>query len=304
MRLRFISTQTLKGLWSNRAMAVSVMLVTFVSLLFIGSASLLQKQIGVVRDQWLSDLEISVFMCPANSNKAGCADGEATDKQIAAIRKELTDGQLSKYVEKFRFETKGQALENYRKQMKGSGFEDGVTKEDMQVSFRIKLTDPSDYRKVTETLTGRPGVETVEDQSQQVDPLIRVLDRLSYVSAGLAVVMVVVALLLIPTTLRLSAMSTRDEPEIMRYVGASNFFIELPFILEGAAAALIGSLLAVGGLWAAVVYFIQEWLSDTVTWIRQIQTSDLFVIAPWLVVGAVLVAASASWITLRRYAKV
>mgnify|MGYP000981492673 CR=1 FL=1 len=141
MRLRFISTQTLKGLWSNRAMAVSVMLVTFVSLLFIGSASLLQKQIGVVRDQWLSDLEISVFMCPANSNKAGCADGEATDKQIAAIRKELTDGQLSKYVEKFRFETKGQALENYRKQMKGSGFEDGVTKEDMQVSFRIKLTE-------------------------------------------------------------------------------------------------------------------------------------------------------------------
>ena len=188
--------------------------------------------------------------------------------------------------------------------MKGSGFEDGVTKEDMQVSFRIKLTDPSDYKKVTETLTGRPGVETVEDQSQQVDPLIRVLDRLSYVSAGLAVVMVDVALLLIPTTIRLSAMSRRDETEIMRYVGASNFFIELPFILEGAAAALIGSLLAVGGLWAAVVYFIQEWLSDTVTWIRQIQTSDLFVIAPWLVVGAVLVAASASWITLRRYAKV
>lgn len=304
MRLRFISTQTLKGLWSNRAMTVSVTLVTFVSLLFIGSASLLQKQIGVVRDQWLSDLQVSVFMCPADSNKSECASGEATQKQIAAIRTELTNGQLSKYVENFRFETKDEALKNYRKQMKGSGYEDGVTKEDMQVSFRIKLHDPLDYKIVSEALSGRSGVESVEDQSQQVEPLFKVLNRLIRVSVVLAAVMVVIALLLIPTTIRLSAMSRRDETEIMRYVGASNFFIELPFILEGAVAALVGSLLAIGGLWVAVTYFIQGWLADTITWIHQIQTSDLFIIAPWLVLGAVLVAASASWITLRRYAKV
>ena len=89
MRLRFVSTQTLKGLWSNRAMALSVVLVTFVSLIFIGAASLLHKQVGQVRDQWLAKLEIAVYMCPRESNAERCADGEATQKQIDAMDREL-----------------------------------------------------------------------------------------------------------------------------------------------------------------------------------------------------------------------
>ena len=304
MKLRFIFSEVGKGLSRNRAMSVAVILVTYVSLLFVGIAGLSQMQVSKMRTDWYDKIEVSVYMCAIDDRSENCNGAEATEEQIAAVRARLDSQEMGQYVQQYYEESKEEAYENFVKLNGDSNLGQWTTPDMLQVSFRIKLTDPSDYKKVTETLTGRPGVETVEDQSQQVDPLIRVLDRLSYVSAGLAVVMVVVALLLIPTTIRLSAMSRRDETEIMRYVGASNFFIELPFILEGAAAALIGSLLAVGGLWAAVVYFIQEWLSDTVTWIRQIQTSDLFVIAPWLVVGAVLVAASASWITLRRYAKV
>ena len=304
MRLRFISTQTLKGLWSNRSMTLSVILVTFVSLLFIGSASLLQKQIGVVREQWMSELQISVFMCPQDSNKIRCADGEATADQIDAMKMELTSGDTSKYVDTFRFETKAEALENYKTQLSGTGFENNVTEADMQVSYRIKLKDPLDYKIVTEALSGRDGVDSVEDQSEQIDPLFNILNKLTSVSVILAAVMVLTALLLIPTTIRLSAMSRRRETEIMRYVGASNFFIELPFILEGVVAALFGSLLAVGGLWVAVKYFVQDWLASTITWIHRIDTADVVVLAPFLVVGSIAVAALASWLTLRRYARV
>lgn len=304
MRLRFISSQTFKGLWSNRSMTVSVILVTFVSLLFIGSAALLQKQIGVVREQWLSELQVSVFMCPKDSNAPQCADGEASKEQIDTMTKEIESGDVAKYVDTYKIETKAEALANYLKQMEGTGFENNLTEEDMQVSFRIKLVDPLDYSVVTEALSGRAGVDAVEDQSEQVRPLVTILNKLTTVAVVLALVMVITALLLIPTTIRLSAMSRRNETEIMRYVGASNFFIELPFILEGVVAALVGSLLACGGLWVAVNYFVRDWLANTMVWIRKITASDVLFISPFLVLGAVFVAALASWLTLRRYARV
>ncbi len=106
------------------------------------------------------------------------------------------------------------------------------------------------------------------------------------------------------TTIRLSAMSRKDETEIMRYVGASNFFIELPFILEGIIAALMGSILAVAGLWITVKYFITDWLGTSMSWMQIIGTNDVWRLSPFLVVGAIVVAGIASWVTLRRYAKV
>lgn len=304
MRLRFIGTQTFKGLWLNRAMTLSVVLVTLVSLLFIGSAALLQKQIGVVREQWISELRVSVYMCPNDSNLPQCANGEATEAQIAAMEKELKEGAVSSYVETFAFESKAQALEKYRKYTESTGYENNVTEEDMQVSFRIKLVNPLDYEVVSEMLSGHEGVDSVEDQSKQVEPLLNILNKFASVAIVLAAIMVLTALLLIPTTIRLSAMSRRNETEIMRYVGASNFFIELPFILEGMFAALVGSLLAVGGLWIAVKYFVQDWLANSIRWIKTIDTTDVVFISPFLVLGALFVAALASWVTLRRYAKV
>jgi len=304
VRLRFVSTQTLKGLWSNRAMALSVVLVTFVSLIFIGAASLLHKQVGQVRDQWLAKLEIAVYMCPRESNAERCADGEATQKQIDAMDKELKSGEVSKYVDTYTFEAHSPRPGHSNKQKKGGGGEDNVTEADMQVSFRIKLKDPLDYKVVTETLSGRKGVEVVNDQSENLESLLNILNKFMKVSVVLAAIMVLTALLLIPTTIRLSAMSRRDETEIMRYVGASNFFIELPFILEGVVSALLGSVLAVGGLWVAVKYFIKDWLTSAVVWLKTVGTHDVVVLAPMLVGGALIVAALASWITLRRYAKV
>jgi len=313
VRLRFVSTQTLKGLWSNRAMALSVVVAHVFSSTRWGAAPPpppppppppLARPVGQVRDQWLAKLEIAVYMCPRESNAERCADGEATQKQIDAMDKELKSGEVSKYVDTYTFESKAQALANYKKQMKGSGYEDNVTEADMQVSFRIKLKDPLDYKVVTETLSGRKGVEVVNDQSENLESLLNILNKFMKVSVVLAAIMVLTALLLIPTTIRLSAMSRRDETEIMRYVGASNFFIELPFILEGVVSALLGSVLAVGGLWVAVKYFIKDWLTSAVVWLKTVGTHDVVVLAPMLVGGALIVAALASWITLRRYAKV
>ncbi|MCI2178588.1 MAG: permease-like cell division protein FtsX [Ancrocorticia sp.] len=304
MRFRFILSQTFRGIASNKAMAASVTLVTFVSLLFVGAASLLQTQVNNLKTEWYENVEISVYLCPESSDYPQCANGEATQDQIDAISEYLESKEMKPLIESYRFESKEEALENFQKQMAGTSWADRLTKDDMQASFRIKLVDPEKYQIVTDALSGRDGVQSVNDQREQLEPLFNVLNKLTILSSVLAAVMILTGLLLIPTTIRLSAMSRRNETEIMRFVGASNFFIELPFILEGVLSALVGSVLAVAGLWVTVRYFITDWLGSAFTWLRIVDTSNVWFLAPFLVVGAVVVAAFASWVTLRRYARV
>ncbi|MBE6483819.1 MAG: FtsX-like permease family protein [Actinomycetaceae bacterium] len=302
MRFRFVISRTFKGLFSNSAMALSVALVTFVSLLFVGAAVLLQTQIGSMKDDWYDKVEVSAFLCPVDAISAQCASGEASEEQIAAIREYLETDEMQEYVESYAFETKAEAYERFQERMEGTSWAQVLTEEQMQASFRIKLKDPTEYEVVAEALSGRSGVDTVVDQRAQLEPIFNVLNKLTLAAGALAAVMILTALLLMPTTIRLSAMSRRNETEIMRYVGASNFFIELPFILEGVLSALLGAVLAVAGLYVVVEQFIQKWFTNE--WLRPVSSADVLRISPALIVGAAVVAALASWVTLRRYARV
>ena len=89
MRLQFILAEIGIGLRRNLSMTVSVILVTFVSLTFVGSAALLQSQIGKMKDDWYDKVEVSVFLCPRDSSEPTCAGGEVTDAQKADIEAAL-----------------------------------------------------------------------------------------------------------------------------------------------------------------------------------------------------------------------
>jgi cell division transport system permease protein len=116
--------------------------------------------------------------------------------------------------------------------------------------------------------------------------------------------MLLAAVLLITTTIRLSALSRRRETGIMRLVGASNLFIQLPFMLEGAIAATVGAAVAVGALWLGVRYLVTDWLGTQVQWIDYVDSTDVLAIAPFLLVVAIVLAAISSVVTLSRYTKV
>jgi cell division transport system permease protein len=304
MRLQFILSEIGIGLRRNLSMTISVILVTFVSLTFVGSAALLQMQIGKMKDDWYDKVEVSVFLCPANSSEKTCAGGEVTAEQKQEIEDALQAPEVKPYIEKIYFETKEQAFKSFQRQFKDQFWASATTADDMNSSFRIKLTDPEQYQVVSEVVSGRQGVEAVEDQRRLFDRLFLVLDRATLLAGGLAAVMLVAAVLLITTTIRLSALSRRRETGIMRLVGASTMFIQLPFMLEGAIAATIGSLLAVGGLWLGVEYLITDWLGTSVGWIPYVSTSDVMTVAPFLVAAAILLAAISSLVTLSRYTKV
>ncbi len=304
MRLQFILSEIGHGLRRNLSMSVSVVLVTFVSLTFVGAAGLLQMQIDTMKGEWYDRVQVSIFLCPDVSDVPSCAGGEATSDQIDDIRTELEGEGLAPYVKEVFFETKEQAFESFQERFADDTTFAGVTVDQMQASFRVALVDPSQYEVVSETFQGHTGVESVEDQREILEPLILLLNRSSMAAAGLAAVMLLAAVLLITTTIRLSAMSRRRETGIMRLVGASNLFIQLPFMLEGAIAATIGAAMSIAGLWFGVKYLVQDWLASSIRFIDYIDAEAVWTVAPLLVAVAIGLAAISSVVTLSRYTRV
>ena len=306
MRFRFILTETWTSLRRNVPMLLSVMLVTFISFLFIGASLLTQAQITKAKGDWYDKVEVVVWLCPdGTSQSANCATGKAaTTQQINDLQKVIQD-ELGDDVSETRFLSR----EDFYKQSFTKQYPNGeyqgrtLTAADMQDSLWLRLKNPEKYKVVSEVLSGRDGVEEVVDQRQIFEPVFAVLNRATAATAMLAGVMVIVAILLTSTTIRMSAASRSEETEIMRLVGASNWTIRLPFVLEGVVAALAGSILSCMSLGVLVKVFITDWLAKSVTWIPYINQTTVWMITPVLIAGAVLLSVIASSVALRRYLK-
>ena len=307
MRLRFILSETWTSLRRNVPMILSVMLVTFISFLFIGASVLMQAQITKAKGDWYDKVEVVVWLCPdGTSQSANCSSGKApTDSEIVDIEEKIQD-ELGSVVSKVTYVSREEFYKNTFLKQYPNGVYQGrtLTAADMQASLRLKLTDPTKYQQVSEVLSGVSGVEEVQDQRQIFDPVFNVLNKATVVTVVLAGVMIVVAVLLTGTTIRMSAASRKNETEIMRLVGASNWTIRLPFILEGMTASMIGSLLAVGALSGIVQIFITDVIAQTVQWMPFITQKTVWLAAPALVIGAMVLSALSSAVSLRRYLKV
>ena len=234
MRFRFITSETFKGLTRNLAMTISVVLVSFVSLLFVGASSLLQSQIAAMKGEWYDKIEVSVYMCPSDSSSAVCIEnGEATQEQIAAVAALIDSGSLAPFVKSYTIESKAEAFARFQKAFGDQALGRIATEDMMPISFRIKLVDPTQYEAVAEQFTGRAGVERVVDQRATLEPLFLVMNRASWVTGGLAAIMALAAVLLITTTIRLSAMNRSKETGIMRLVGAPTSSSSCPSYSRG-----------------------------------------------------------------------
>lgn len=304
MRVRFILNEVWIGLRRNVPMAVSVIIVTFVSLTFVGGAMLLQTQISTVKDYWYDRVQVSIFLCSPGSLEPTCAAGAATEATREQVRKDLESPALAPYVDRIYFESKADAYERFKEQFPDETVSKNVTAEQMPESFRVKLKDPEKYQVVSEYFAGRDGVEEVVDQRALLDTFFRILNYLTAGSVILASVMLVAAGLLVATTIRLAAINRRREVAIMRLVGASNLLVQLPFMLEGIVAVSIGAAVAVGGLWAFIHYFVQGFLSVELPIFSYIQTSEVWVVAPVLFAVGIVLAGVSSLVSLARYLKV
>ena len=243
MRVRLILAEALSGLRRNASMVISVILVTFVSLTFVGAAMLMQMQVGKMRAYWVERAQVSIVMCRDDSTATTCVDGAANDEQLKTVADRLASPALADIVRDVRFESADEAYQNLIA-LYGDEYADYVTPAQLGDTYWVGLVDPGKSDVITEAFTGTQGVEAVKNQMQYLEPLFSALTIATYIAVGIAVLMLIAAVLLIATTIRLSAYARRREVGIMRLVGASNRFIQTPFILEGVFAAFIGSVLA------------------------------------------------------------
>lgn len=303
MRIGLVLREAANGLRRNITMVISVVLVTFISLTFVGTAALMQLQIAQMKGFWYDRAQVAVYLCTSMSTAAGCTDGEANEEQKAAVEAQLRSDTLKPFIDEFYFEDHEQAYENFQKQFEGTPSADYVTPDVLPEAFWVNLIDPSQSDVIVESLAGMAGVEQVVDQRRYLDPIFDALNAASYTAIAIAAIMLVAAALLIATTIRLSAFSRRRELGIMRLVGASNRFIQTPFVLEGVFAGLVGSLLAGGAVVAIVVFFVQGYLAENLS-LTFVDAGDALLVMPLLVVVGVLLAAVSAGIAIRRYLRV
>jgi cell division transport system permease protein len=304
MRFAFILGETFSGIRRNLSMVVSVVLVTFISLTFVGAAGLLQLQINQMKGYWYDRVEVAIFLCTGTSTTASCAAGPVTDGQREAVQDLLESPTAAPYVKSYEYESQDQALQIFQEQFKNSAMAGTVTAEQLPESFRVALVDPEQYEVVNELFSSMPGVELVSDQRELLEQIFALMNMASVIAVSVAVVMLVCAVLLIATTIRLSAFSRRRETGIMRLVGASKTMIQLPFLLEGVIAALLGAVLASVTTWAIAEFFIGDWLTRQYPGTGFIAGGDALILVPLLLIVAVVLAAVSSLLTLRRYLRV
>lgn len=304
MRLQFVLSEIAIGLRRNLTMTISVVLVTLVSLFLFGLGILSQKQVTTMKDYWYDRVQVSIFLCGKESDTPSCASGEVTQAQKDQILTDLKSPQLAPYVEKVFYESKQEAYSRFKQQFKDSVLSDNVTVDQMPESYRVRLKNPEQYQVVSQVFADRPGVESVEDQRKVLDQLFSLLNRLSFYSWVLAFITLACSMLLVATTIRLTAFTRRRETGIMRLVGASNLFIQLPFILESVIAATVGAVLASGALVAVTHFEIQGRLSRSLRIFNYVDVSDALTVVPWMILVGIVIAGVSSFVTLLRYLKV
>jgi cell division transport system permease protein len=302
MRLQFVLSEMVIGLRRNLSMTVSLVLVTMVSLVFFGFGLLSSMQVNEMKDFWYGKVEVWIALCPARSLEPSCASGEVTQAQKDQLNQQLES--LKPLVSTVYFESKQEAYDHFVQQFKDSAIKDSVKPDQMQESFRVKLSDPKKYDVVASAFEGAPGVERVIDQRKLLSTLFYALNRVTIGAWVFAGAMTLSAVLLVATTVRLSAFNRRREIGIMRLVGASNLFIQLPFLLEAILATVLGAGIAIGTLWALTHFAVQGWLAQKMQFIPFVTGADVLSIAPLVAGIGLLIAVLTSFLTMRRYLRV
>jgi cell division transport system permease protein len=238
-RLSYVARETWANLRRNLTLTAASLLTIVVSLTLVGVSLLIQRAVDNSLSRWQDGVEFIVFMNP-----------EATTEQIGAVESNL---QENPQVRDVRFFTKDQAYEEFKRLYPDSPeLVETLTPEQMPTSFRVvpDTDDTALIDTIGQQLVKQPGVLSVEYAKKAVDWIRTVSNYLRFGSVIAAFVLLAAATMLIWNTIRTAMFARRREIEVMKLVGATNWFIRVPFMLEGLVQGLIGGALAVGAVWA------------------------------------------------------
>lgn len=303
MRAQFVMSEISVGLRRNLTMTFAVIVSVALSLALLGGSLLANEQVNEMKSYWYGKVQVSIYLCNENDAEAdpNCAKGAVTEQQKKEIKSDLHKLDV---VEKVYHESAEEAFKHYQEQFSDSPLADSLTADQMQESFRVKLKDPTKFKVINTAFAGRQGVQEVQDQRNLLETLFNMLRTMNVAALCVMGLMLVVALLLIVNTVRVSAFSRRRETGIMRLVGASSFYIQMPFILEAAIAGLIGASFACVLLVAGKFFLIDNWLAMQVQLVNFIGWGAVVKVLPLILAIGALMPAVAAFFALRKYLKV
>ena len=301
MRFRFLLSEIAIGLRRNLTMTFAMVLTVALSLALLGVGLIVHKQSSDMKGYWYDKIEVSIFL------KNGI-----TDAQRAAVGSAL---QTDPLVAKVYYEDKAQAFARFQQEFRDEpDLAKNTLPGSLPESYRVKLRDPHQVGALVAAYdptlhpNAHPGVDYVQDQKALLAPLFHILDDLRWVALIAAIAALLIALALISNTVRLAAFNRRRETGIMRLVGASTTYIQLPFLLEGVVAGVLGAGLACGVVVAVKSFVIDGLLSGTggvgSIFGRQVEWSEIVVIMLWLLLTGVVMTSLASFLSLRRFLRV
>jgi cell division transport system permease protein len=303
MRAQFVFSEVWIGLRRNLTMTVALVVVIAISLSLLGTGLLFVKQVDNTRSFWQSRVQLSVYLCTKDSLGGTCQhNGAVTGTEIQNIRNELL---ATHDILTLQYVTQKAAQQQFKQEFANN---EPIVKytslDQIPSSFEIRLKNTqADAGPVTATIDGVQGVADVENDASILDQFYKLLDGARTAVVVIALFLLVAAIMLVANTIRLSAFNRRRETAIMRLVGASNFYVQLPFLVEGVIAGLIGWLVA-AGLLILVKSVLLSTLQSVFPYGVQLSTADLIEVIIVAMITGLLITGSTSFLTLRRYLRV
>jgi len=295
MRLKYVLSEVAVGLWRNVTMTVAMIITMAVSLTLLGASVLLYFQVDKMRAVYYEQVEVTIFL----------KTQETTEAQKEAIKADLANDPL---VARYVFETKQEAFARFKELYAAAPELTSLTNpESLPESFRVKLKDTNSFdafKEKYQKYVGDGGIDVIIDQKKLVEKVFSVLGSLQTLALIIAIVQGVAALMLVINTIQVAAYSKRREVAVMKLVGASNWFIQMPFVLEAVFAAVIGALLS-GILLIIVKVFVLEGSLEALTnLLTPVRWNDVLLMFPVLAGVGGLISAVTAWVTLRFYIRV
>ena len=302
-RVEYFFRETAAGLRRNGVVAFAAMSTAFIALFLFGLSLLIAREFALVTRVLTGNVEVQVYLTdPVNQGT------------VSRLTEALQDAPAVASVE---FWNKQRSCQEFVRLFENQPvFVEQVDCEEViPTSLRVKLADVANFEQVTAALgcevvpdeqgiprqeCAEPGIRSVADYTKLLERLDSLTRVLSLSVFGIAVIMLASAIGLVANTLRMGMFARRKEIGIMRLVGATNWRIRVPFLIEGLVEALLGAAAAIAGLFLVKVFVVDN-LRGTAPWLPLIKNGDIVAVMPWILLAAAFVAIVAGTIGMRRF---
>jgi cell division transport system permease protein len=275
------------GLRRNGLVAFAAVSTTFIALLLFGLARLIDRQVSLMIEAATGNVEVAVYLAdPVNPQTVAVLTGKLQQLPV---------------VSNVHYETKDEACTRFKTIFaQQKALVENVDCSNLPASLRVKLDDPEQYAQVAAVMKGQPGIDRIVDQSAILDRLFAVTGVFRVGVLIVSIVMLIAAAILIANTVRMGLFARRKEIGIMKLVGATNWRIRAPFLIEGLFESLIGAGAAVLFLFGLKVAFVNP-LYGTIQFVPWVTNRDVIAVIPQLLIAGALLAVVASMVGMRRF---